>query len=188
LINDLRCNSLAWRTGKSFAVIGKFYRLNGERNPRLRPYQGNNGKPDPCGTGLDLSCLVRRLGAELMGRVPPHHAGDQRLRHVGVAQPRYGIPGARRIVMRVHVVIEPGGEDRRQRMAKRCCSDEGGVARGRPPANGPPPPPGTAGCASRYLIFSKNGPCEVHSGFHRPGVACTAAVIPSRSSSAHSGS
>ena len=57
-----------------------------------------------------------------------------------------------------------------------------------PPANGPPPPPGTAGCASRSLTFSKNGPCEVHSGFHNPGVGCTAAVIPSRSSSAHSGS
>ena len=31
-----------------------------------------------------------------------------------------------------HVIVEPGGEDRRQRMAERCCSDEGGVARGRP--------------------------------------------------------
>ena len=33
------------------------------------------------------------------------------------------------------------------------------------------------------MTFSKNGPWDVHSGFHKPGVACTAAVIPSRSSS-----
>jgi hypothetical protein len=52
----------------------------------------------------------------------------------------------------------------------------------------PAAPPGAIGWTRRSLIFSKNGPCEVYSGCHSPGVACTAAVIPSRSSSARSGS
>src|SRR5271168_2731676 len=52
LINDLHRNSLAWRTGKFLAVIGKFYRLNREWNPRLRPYQGNNREPGPLRTAI----------------------------------------------------------------------------------------------------------------------------------------
>ena len=44
-----------------------------------------------------------------------------------------------------------------------------------PPLAGPAPPAIIGGWASRSLIFSKDGPCDVHSGFHRPAVGCTAA-------------
>jgi hypothetical protein len=37
---------------------------------------------------------------ELPGCVAPHHASDQRLRHIGAAQARERIPGARRVVVR----------------------------------------------------------------------------------------
>ena len=33
-------------------------------------------------------------------------------------------------------------------------------------------------CVRRPLTFSMNGPCEVHSGFHSPGVEWTAAATP----------
>jgi len=49
----------------------------------------------------------------------------------------------------------------------------------------PAAPPGAIGWTRRSLIFSKNGPCEVHSGCHSPGVACTAAVIPDQIRAGH---
>ena len=50
---------------------------------------------DPCHIQIELP------DGELPGCVAPHHASDQRLRHIGAAQARERIPGARRVVVRV---------------------------------------------------------------------------------------
>src|SRR5467141_5180959 len=50
---------------------------------------------DPCRIQIELP------DGELPGCVAPHHASDQRLRHIGAAQARARIPGARRVALRV---------------------------------------------------------------------------------------
>jgi hypothetical protein len=48
---------------------------------------------DPCHIQIELP------DGELPGCVAPHHASDQRLRHIGFAQAGQRIPGARGIVV-----------------------------------------------------------------------------------------
>jgi hypothetical protein len=59
-------------------------------------------------------------------------------------------------------------------MAERCRTDKRDRLTGAAAAAGKRAAAATRnrGCARRSFTFAKNGPCEVHSGFHSPGVAC----------------
>ena len=89
-----------------------------------------------------------------------------------------------------HVIVEPIGQDRGQRMTERCGTDEGDRLTGAAAAAGEGAATATGNRRLRQAVFDlleewpMRGPFRVP----QPGVACTAAVIPRRSNSAQSGS
>ena len=89
-----------------------------------------------------------------------------------------------------HMVVEPIGQNRRQRMAeRRGAGEDGGSGRAAAAAGKrPAAPTGERRLYEPILDFLEERPvrCPLRVPQAR-GVACTAAVIPSRSSSAQSG-
>src|SRR5262249_12371982 len=81
-----------------------------------------------------------------------------------------------------HVIVEPIGQDRGQRMTERCGTDEGDRLPGAAAAAG------NRRLRQAVLDLLKEWPVRGPFRIAQPGVACTAAVIPRRSNSAQSGS
>ena len=111
--------------------------------------------------------------------------GSDTIRRRGSAAQPINLGADERVKRPPTHAIAPGAHPLRPAASNLICCERAAlavqVARKGEPMN--------SGCNPTILPrFSFSGTRNVHSGFHSPGVACTAAVIASRSSSAHSGS